>query len=291
MRRGGTSIPRHSTLDTCARLFLSCGLKLIGWAGKTALCASLVLPARAITVAALQRELAAGDKLTIIDVRQTSVFAKDHIPGAINIPATLCPLKNLPPLGKVVVYDDGLGRQGLGDLQSAAAALAKNPGTTVDILSGGYAAWQSAHGLTTAGRGLRAETINYITYAQLQAADPGDVVLIDLRKPTGTVLKNSPPLTDLTLEFPGRRVAASALAQTQGNSGAAPLVVLIDSADGSAEAAARLLKAKGIQRYAVLVGGELAVARKGKPGLERSGPGYHGTTRNQNPPSTGPTGQ
>jgi rhodanese-related sulfurtransferase len=239
----------------------------------------------------LQRDLAAGDKLTIIDLRQTSLFAKGHIPGAINIPAALCPLKNMPPLGRVVVYDDGLGCRGLGDLQTAAVALAKKPGITVDILSGGYAAWQSAHGLTTAGRGLRAEAFNYITYAQLQAADPGDVVLVDLRKSTKAVLKNSPRLTDLSREFPGRRVVASALAQTEGNSGAAPLVVLIDSADGSAEATARLLKAKGIQRYAVLVGGELAVARKGKPGLERSGPVYRRTTQNQNPPSTGQPGQ
>jgi rhodanese-related sulfurtransferase len=266
-------------------------LRLVGGAGIFALCASLALRAGAITAAALQRDLAAGDRLTIIDIRQTSLFAKDHIPGAINIPAALCPLKNMPPLGKVVVYDDGLGCHGMGELQTAAAALAKKPGITVDILSGGYAAWQSAHGLTTAVRGLRAETINYITYAQLQAVDPGDVLLVDLRKPTGAVLKNSSRLTDLSREFPGRRVTASALAQTEGNSGAAPLVVLIDSADGSAEATARLLKAKGFQRYAVLVGGELAIARKGKPGLERSGPASRSTTRNQNPPSREQTGR
>jgi rhodanese-related sulfurtransferase len=256
-------------------------LRLVGGAGIFALCASLALRAGAITAAALQRDLAAGDRLTIIDIRQTSLF----------IPAALCPLKNMPPLGKVVVYDDGLGCHGMGELQTAAAALAKKPGITVDILSGGYAAWQSAHGLTTAVRGLRAETINYITYAQLQAVDPGDVLLVDLRKPTGAVLKNSSRLTDLSREFPGRRVTASALAQTEGNSGAAPLVVLIDSADGSAEATARLLKAKGFQRYAVLVGGELAIARKGKPGLERSGPASRSTTRNQNPPSREQTGR
>ncbi len=228
--------------------------------------------------------------MTIIDVRQPSLFAKSHIPGAINIPAALCPLKNMPPLGKVVVYDDGLGRRGTGELQTAAAALAEKPGITVDVLSGGYAAWQSAQGLTTVGRGLRAETINYITYAELQAADPSDVVLVDLRQRTKAVLKTSSRLTDLSREFPGRRVTASALAQTEGNSGVAPLVVLIDSADGSAEATARLLKAKGIQRYAVLVGGELAIARRGKPGLERSGPASRGTIQNQNPPSTGQTG-
>lgn len=121
----------------------------------------------------------------------------------------------------------------------------------------------------------------------MQAADPGGVVLVDLRKLTKAVLKNSSGLTDLGREFPGRRVSASALAQTAGSAEAAPLVVLIDSADGSAEAAARLLKARGNQRYAVLVGGELAIARQGRPGLERSGPVYRGTI--QNPPPAGPT--
>jgi rhodanese-related sulfurtransferase len=54
--------------------------------------------------------------------------------------------------------------------------------------------------------------------------------------------------------------------------GAPPLIVLIDSADGSAEALARLLKAGGSRRYAILAGGELSLARKGQPGLKRSGP-------------------
>ncbi len=170
-----------------------------------ALCPSLALQAGTMTVAALQRALAAGDKVMVIDIRQTSVYSKDHIPGAINIPAALCPVKNMPPLGKVVVYDDGLGRSGNQDLQTAAAALARKPGITVDTLSGGYAAWLSAQALTTAGRGLRPEAINYITYAQLQAMDPGDVVLVDLRQPTRAVLKNSSGLTDLSREFPGLR--------------------------------------------------------------------------------------
>ena len=44
---------------------------------------------------------------------------------------------------------------------------------------------------------------------------------------------------------------------------------------------------QGNQRYAVLVGGELAIARQGRPGLERSGPVYRRTI--QNPPPAGPT--
>ena len=46
--------------------------------------------------------------MTIVDVRLPAVFAAGHIPGAINIPASVCPYKNLPLPGKVIVYDDGV---------------------------------------------------------------------------------------------------------------------------------------------------------------------------------------
>jgi rhodanese-related sulfurtransferase len=267
-------------------------LKLIYWTGMVALCGSLSLPARAITVAALQAELASGNKVTVIDLRPTSLFARSHIPGAINIPASLCPLKNLPPLGKVIAYDDGLGPRGAADFQTAVAALAKKPGITVDILSGGYAAWQSAHGLTTIGQGMKPERFNYITYSELQAADPGDVIMVDLRKLNKEVLKNSSSLSDLSKEFPGKRVASSALPEAKAVGDAVPLIVLIDSADGSAEASARLLKARDVRRYAILVGGELSIERKGKPGLERNGLSYRGNhLPNQNQPAPHATGQ
>jgi rhodanese-related sulfurtransferase len=241
------------------------------------LCGTGSLSAGTISVAALQSELAAGGKLTVIDLRQSTFYAADHIPGAINIPATLCPLKNLPPLGKVVVYGDGLGPRGLADFQKAVTALSQKPGITVDVLSGGYAAWQSAHELTTAGRGVKPEKFNYITYGELQAADPAGVMLVDLRKPTKEVLKNAPALTDLSREFPGRRSTHSASAQAGGGSGSTSLMVLIDSGDGSSEATARLLKAQGIRNYVILIGGELTIQRKGKPGLERGGGGVSGT--------------
>ncbi len=248
------------------------------------------LSARAVSVAELQKQLAGGQKITVIDIRPTKLFAQGHIPGAISVPASLCPQKHLPPLGKVVIYDDGLGRQGTSALNAAAAALAAKPGITVDVLQGGFAAWESGQGLTTRGGGLKVESVNYITYSELQAAGSEDVVLVDLRKLTGAVLKNSSSLTDLTQEFPGWRVDTAMTAQKNTASGAAPLLVLIDSADGTAEAAARLLKAQGIKRYAILVGGELAIQRKGRPGLGRSGPDYRGTNQYQYQPSKGQTG-
>ena len=253
-------------------------------------CVNLAPPAGAITVTALQQKLAAGEKVALIDVRLATLYEQSHIPGAINIPASLCPFKNLPTLGKVIVYDEGLGRHGGTDLDSAVAALNKKPGITAETLSGGYAAWQSAHGQTTAASGLRPETINYISYADLQAMDPANVVLVDLRKVTKPVLRNASTLTDLNREFPGRRVRRD-LGQDAGNSAETQLMVLIDSADGSAETAARLLKAKGVQRYAILLGGELTILRKGKPGLERSGAVHRGTMPPQRASPTMQTGQ
>jgi rhodanese-related sulfurtransferase len=242
-----------------------------------------------MTAANLQQQLAGGAKVVLIDVRIPTSFAQGHLPGAINIPASLCSQKRLPPLGRVVVYDDGLGRQGSGSLQAAAGALAQKPGITVDILEGGFAAWEAAHGLTTRGRGIHHETLNYITYAQLKANNPSEVVLVDLRKTPAPPSSSSPqalasaaePPTDLGREFPGMAVAKSAADKALNSGGGTPsLIVLIDSADGSAEAAARLLKAGGSRRYAILAGGELSLARKGQAGLQRSGPRSNPRTRN-----------
>src|ERR1039458_9788558 len=96
--------------------------------------------APALTVSDLQKQLAGGAKVTVVDIRSPLDFAQEHIPGAINIPASLCPLKQLPPLGKVVVYGDGLGRE---NIEAAAAALAAKPGLQVDILAGGFAGWKN----------------------------------------------------------------------------------------------------------------------------------------------------
>ena len=174
-----------------------------GWA--------MTLAGSSITVADLQRQLAGGVKSTVIDVRSPALYSQAHIPGAINIPASLCPLKNLPPLGHVVVYGDGLGREAASMVDDAAAALGRKPGITADVLQGGFATWESAQAPTTRAAGMKSETFNYITYAELRAANAGEVVLVDLRNPSPTAHPslaggaNAPgqPLTDLRQEFPG----------------------------------------------------------------------------------------
>jgi rhodanese-related sulfurtransferase len=223
-----------------------------------------LLPASAASVAGLREQLAAGGRITVVDIRSPIAFKQEHIPGAINIPASLCPLKNLPPLGQVVVCGDGLGT----DETEAAAALAQKPGLKVDVLEGGFAAWKSSRAFTTRGPGLKAETFNFITYARLKGAKPDGVVLLDLRKPPAAGAR---PLTDLSAEFPQMRRAQSRDEAARGASGGPSLMVLIDSGDGTAEEEARKLKAGGSHNYVILAGGELILARKGQAGLQRHG--------------------
>jgi len=246
-------------------------------------CAALCLAVAAASAASpaeVQQRLAAAEKLTFVDVRSTTLFQKGHIPGAINVPAALAPLKQLPPLGRVVVYDDGLG---LKTAQAAAAALNQKSGITAEVLDGGYAAWETARGTTTRPPGLKPEEFPIITYALLKERQSEDVVLVDLRQPAGAAslakAASERRLTDLNAEFPKARVVRSPFEVTAtparaGKSAAAaapPLLVLIDRGDGTAQAMARTLKANGITRFAILPGGEEILARKGEPGLQRIG--------------------
>jgi rhodanese-related sulfurtransferase len=240
------------------------------------------LSANTITVADLQTQLAKADKLTVIDIRSPALFAQNHIPDAINVPASLCPYKQLPPLGKVVVCGEGLGRDST--TATAAAALAAKPGISVDILDGGFAAWASAHGAGTQEQGFKPEAFNYLSYAELKAASVKEVMLVDLRRPATPTAQGlsvqalavtNQPLTDLAQEFPGMRQTqlggTSAKFSAAPGSSTPPLLVLIDNGDGTAEALARRLKASGNHRYAILAGGEAILSRHGQSGLQRVG--------------------
>jgi rhodanese-related sulfurtransferase len=220
-------------------------------------------PASALNVAGLQKLQAQGASITVIDVRSPSAFAAEHIPGAINLPAPVVSLKQLPPLGRVVVYGDGLIKD---DDTTAAASLAAKPGIQVEILTGGYAAWKSAQGLTTRGSGLKRESFNYITYAQLKASKK-NLVLFDLRHPRAT---GAPALTDLSTEFPALKQVQSHVEALQGVSVTPSLVVLIDDGNGDSEKEARLLKMSGTHNYVILAGGEMILSRHGQAGLQRS---------------------
>ncbi len=232
--------------------------------------------AMAVAPADLQQRLAAGENLTLIDVRSTVFFQRGHIPGAINVPAEIIGQKPLPKIGRVVVYDGGLGES---HAVRALAALQTKPGITAELLDGGLAAWETARGATTAEPGMVRSDLPRISYDILKslAADTS-TVLVDLRAPLepSKTATGQAGQTDLAAEFPALRVTKSPFSvgpqkTAAGTAGPAPLLILIDNGDGSAEAIGRALRANGSQRFVILAGGEEMLARKGKTGLQRSG--------------------
>jgi len=235
--------------------------------GMPAIVALGLLTAPAVTVSALQKQLAGGAKITVVDIRSPRAFAQEHISGAINIPAALCPLKKLPPLGPVVVYGEGLGKD---NIEAAAAALAAKPGIKVEILDGGFAGWKNTQALTTRGPGMRHETFNYISYLRLKGAKPSGIVFYDLRRPNRA---SGPALTDLNAEFPGLKHAQSRTEAVQSIATSSSVIVLVDNGDGTAEQEARQLKIGGTHNYVILAGGELSLSRHGQAGLQHNAAG------------------
>lgn len=241
--------------------------------------------ASAITTTELLKQLDQGAKITFMDVRANQLFQAGHLPGAINVPASVVPLKQFSNLGHIVVYDDGLGRP---DSQLAAVALNRQPGISAEVLEGGFAAWEMAQPGTTKARGLQAESMPMITYDQLKKIEPGQAYLIDLRKqssdtkklavtPNGSAITPDEPLTDLKSEFPGLVVHTSSFSlvqsarlSTKNSPLVPPLLVLIDNGDGTAQEEARALRANGHRRFVILAGGESILARQGQAGLQRS---------------------
>jgi rhodanese-related sulfurtransferase len=251
-----------------------CGAAVLGLAGT----------AFAVTPGQLQARLDAGEKITLIDLRSKAAYQTGHIPNAIHVPAVLVPQKSLPPLGAVVAYDDGVGVDTTSD---AVTALNGKAGIKAEALEGGFAAWETAHAdASTRGRGVQPEELPMITYDHLKTAQSADVVLVDLRtsgqpsvQKAAAKATTAQPLTDLAAEFPKARVVTSPFESgggirklaMKGGSQPQPLLVLIDNGDGSAQATARTLKANGVKRFAILVGGEEMIARKGLSGSDRIG--------------------
>ena len=239
-----------------------------------------------ITAEELMAEIENGGTPTLIDVRDTNAFASGHLPNAINIPARLCQAKSIPPLGRVIVCGDGLRT----DLtRTCVAHLNEKPGVTAEMLEGGFGRWEALHFPTTGKRGMKQESLPVISYDKLKDAvsmNP-DIVLVDLRRPQRQALQGdgSPPetaLTDLKVAFPGAAVVQSPFESSRtpagqtanassspGSNGHTRLYVLIDSGDSQAEQTARHMKAAGIRRFFILLGGEEMLRREGKSGLSR----------------------
>jgi Rhodanese-related sulfurtransferase len=88
--------------------------------------------------AAVKGLVAAGGKLTIVDVRQPDEFAQGHIDGAILMPLGNLPntYSNLPKKGKLIVYC----RSGHRSAQAVQFLLDHGYSNAVSM-NGGYIAW------------------------------------------------------------------------------------------------------------------------------------------------------
>lgn len=257
------------------------------------------VPAPAITVDELAKNLAAGQVIHLIDVRPSTRFQAGTIPGAMSIPATIILQKQLPALAPVVLFDDGLG--GI-DVAAIVAALNQRPGWKADVLSGGFAAWRALKNAPeTSPVGLRSEDVQHITYEDLnQLSEP--VVLVDLRPlaPATTNLKSkaaagmkpsatttADPVTAFCAKRPNRsylrslddfrdRFQASAQRQTRTAKSVTPkptapppLVVLVAAVDADNLETCRRLRAEGYARVLILAGGDESILLEGRRGKGR----------------------
>lgn len=145
---------------------------------------ALPLVVSAIESETLARRLNEASPPRVLDVRPTHEFEIAHIPGALNIPLEVLSRRTLPPLGEVIVVADG---QGAVDPAAAAALLRQRDGIQVDILEGGFAAWESSQRSSTRRSGLSLEALPALTYDQLVAGKEADVVLVDLRQPVAAI--------------------------------------------------------------------------------------------------------
>lgn len=260
------------------------------------------LAADSISVESLADQLSTGEAPVLIDIRSSSAYQAGHIPNAINLPLQVMDRRSLPPLGEVVLYGDGLGRL---DMAEAGKLMAAKPGITCRILEGGYAAWQTQSGVTTAEKGLGRDQPAVITYDDLMKQEGEGLVVYDLRKPKpsggaslagagedGDSLREKLPRARLASGSPlallKRNTAAprsgaglaSGAQDAGGGDGANPLlrknplatdelIVLIDDDNKTATDLARQLRAGGFQRVVVLAGGDLILDFEGRSGLSR----------------------
>ncbi len=244
--------------------------------------APFALCAQMISVEELANEMVGDTPPVLIDIRRSHSYEKGHIPGAINLPMPLIESRRLPRLGDVIVYCDGLAEF---DVVEAMNLLREKPGLEPRALRGGFAAWETRSGVTTASSGFDAASDGGITYETLESVQGRGTVIYDLRQGDGgSVLKEHFPQARVVKGDPLKKLAASSggggtqkvAVGEEGNPllrevalDSSEIVVLIDDDGKSATEAARRLRAGGLKRVVVLTGGDQIVTLEGRSGLER----------------------
>lgn len=229
----------------------------------------------AMTVQELQNKIEGGEKITVIDIRNQMAYKNNHISGAINIPAFLMENKKLPPLGRVIVYGDGINNE---KADSAVISLNEKKGIQAELLLGGLSAWQSFNLPDTEIVGMKQVGYQYITYQELIGffSKERNLVLVDLRQdePNQTLTDLDKLLPDVAVikpKYQHNQVSKFDLeAVMYHQKDDPPLFVLIANGGEMAEKVYRRLMARRLNRLAILMGGEFSLSRKGKPGQQKN---------------------
>ncbi len=228
-------------------------------------------PGYAVDAFTLDQLIKSNEKITIIDIRPNVLYRRSHIYNAINIQATIFDRKRLPPLGRVIVYDDGID---ISLLENAVNALNAKPGIQAEALDGGFGAWSARHNVVQKQKGLSSRNIRNLSYRQLLKLSQRSetLALVDLRI--------GEPQESLAVHFPNVRVYDPIDRVQSGDKKlkvssyilkAIPktnleILILIDDGNGFAEKVSDKLYAAGTRRLAILAGGELALRVRGEAG-------------------------
>lgn len=105
----------------------------------------------------LHQALKAGEKVVVVDGRSSEAFAREHIPGAINLPHRLISQDSLAKLDKAplyVTYCDGIGCNG----STKTALKMLTLGFRVKEMIGGLD-WWKRDGYATSGEKSQPGTI------------------------------------------------------------------------------------------------------------------------------------
>lgn len=119
-----------------------------------------------LSAAQARQRLAAGAHL--IDIRTTAEFAREHVPGSLNIPQADLATAALPA-GELIFTCRSGGRTG-----SCAADIQRVAGARAAILQGGLASWQQSGGPLQTDR---TQPIDLMRQVQIAA---GSLILIGL---------------------------------------------------------------------------------------------------------------
>jgi len=230
-------------------------------------------PGYAISIQELNQKIENKEDLTIIDIRINVLYQNGHIHNAINIPASIMEHKKLPPLGKVIVYGDGIDDE---DTENAVNYLNEKPGIQAEILDGGFSAWSAKHAMVQRHKGLSASKVKNIDYKKLQkmALKRKRLILVDLRMDSEQELLSEhfpnikvvdPIKSTVNNKKKGKvnarisRAILSSLPKRNRN-----VLILIDDGNGFSEKVADKLHAAGTKRVAILSGGEQALRARGE---------------------------